>query len=432
MNRQPLSDECPYHFIAPRLNPFCLVLARLMGPGMLSGQKVASITFEGEPPIREKLERGDGVLLCPNHTDHADSHVMFALGRRVGVPFYYMIAHQILQGGRKWFLPRVGAFPVDREGADLSAFKTAVDVLAKGVNPLVIFPEGEIHHLGDRVTPLREGALAVATTAAKRAGGRGKTVWLVPLGIKYRYLDNADPLPALHGVMDELERRANWRVDRTRPFVERAYRYAEGMMGLKEFEYYGFARPGPLPERLATLRELLLKRLEVDWLPESQCDAAATLGTPERVKEIRRACLKVLADPGTTEYEKVEIRADLHDAFVAFQTYSYPGDYLRNGPTVERAAETIMKFEEDFLGVHEVTPHAERRAVVQVGEPVDVGARLKAFPKPREAVGTLTLELGQGIQSLLDAIGPGRPLPPSECSRTPAESGVETGRVVGG
>jgi Acyltransferase len=431
MNRQPLSDELPYHFVPPRLDPLCLWLARRVGPGMLRKEhKVEALEFEGDASLRDRLGRGDGVLVCPNHTDHADSHLMFALSRRVGMPFYYMIAYQILQSFRGWFLPRLGAFPVDREGADLRAFKTAVDLLARGANPLVIFPEGEMHHVGDTVTPLREGALAVATTAAKRAAERGKTLWLVPVGIKYRYLDTAEPIPSLHRVMDELERRANWRIVRDWPLVERVYRYAEGMMCLKEFEYFGAARTGPLPERLAALREFLLARLEASRLPESRRRSVAGQGVPERVKEVRRACLDALADPKRSDTERRALRDDLHDAFVAFQTYSYPGDYLRAGPTVERAAETLMKFEEDFLGVFEVTPHAPRRAVVRVGEPVDVGARLAAFAKPRQAVGPLTSELERHIQSLLDAIGPGRPLPPAECARAAEPAAEPPGRVA--
>lgn len=418
MNRQPLSNELPYHFVPPRLDPFCLWLAGRIGPGMLrKDHKIEALEFQGDAAFRGRLGRGDGVLLCPNHTDHADSHLMLALGRRAGVPFYYMVAYQILQGHRKWFLPRIGAFPVDREGADLSAFKTAVDLLARGENPLVIFPEGEIHHLGDRVTPLREGAMAVATSAAKRAGERGKTVWLVPVAIKYRFVDRVDPVPALHGVMDQLERRANWRPDRTRPLVERVYRYAEGMMGLKEFEHHGSARPGALSERLVALREFLLARVEARRLSESRRRAVTGLGVPERVKEVRRVCLDALADPATAAADRQAIHADLDDAFLAFQTYSYPGDYLREAPTVERAAETLAKFEEDFLGVPEVTPHAPRRAVVRLGDPVDVGARLATFARPRQAVAALTSELEQGIQTLLDAVGPGRPLPPSECPR---------------
>src|SRR5205807_620386 len=122
-------------------------------------------------------------------------------------------------------------------------------VLARARNPLVIFPEGEIYHLGDRLTPLREGALAMAANAAKRLGEAGRTVWVVPVGIKYRFRDDHDPTPALHDLMDELERRATWWLQRDRPLVERLYHYAGGMIGLKEYEYMGQPQRGSLPER---------------------------------------------------------------------------------------------------------------------------------------------------------------------------------------
>jgi 1-acyl-sn-glycerol-3-phosphate acyltransferase len=379
--------------------------------------KVLDVAFEGITTLRDKLGRGDGVLLCPNHTDHADGHLMFALSRQLGVPFYYMVAYQILQGHRRWFLPRVGAFSVDREDTDLKAFRTAVDLLARGPNPLVIFPEGEIHHLGDRVTPLREGAIAVAATAAKWARERGKTVWLVPVAIKYQYADDEAMIPVLHGVMDRLERHVGWRVDRNWPLVPRIYRFAEAILGLKEFEYYGQSCTGPLPDRLAALREFLLARVEARRLSGPPRNAASGLTVPERVKAVRRACLDALADPVTSDAQRSVLRDDLHDSFVAYQTSSYPGDYLRSQPTVERVAETLMKFEEDILRIHEVTPHGPRRAVVHAGEPIDVGAQIATGPRRRESITALTSTLEQRLQSLLDAIGPGRLLPSTECAR---------------
>ena len=305
MNRQPLADELPYRFVRPRLDPSCLWAARwIIGRSMRRDHKIEGVTFEGEGALRDRLGRGDGVLICPNHTDHADSHLLFALGRRVGLPFYYMIAYQILRGPRRWFLPRVGAFPVDREGADLAAFKKGGDLLARGKNPLVVFPEGEIHHLGDRVTPLREGALALATTAAKRAAARGATTWLVPVAIKYRYVDPDAAVPALHDALDALEGRSRWRPDRERPLVARFYRYAEAMMALKEVEYFGAARPGPLPGRLDGLREHLLGRIEARRSPGARRAGAANADVPDRVKEIRRACLDVLARPEATDADR--------------------------------------------------------------------------------------------------------------------------------
>src|SRR4051794_39769951 len=83
MNRQPLSDELPYQFVPPRLDPFCLWLARIFGPRLLRhDHKVEEVVFERDEALRDRLGRGDGVLLCPNHTDHADSHVVLALSRR--------------------------------------------------------------------------------------------------------------------------------------------------------------------------------------------------------------------------------------------------------------------------------------------------------------------------------------------------------------
>ena len=126
MNRLPLRDELPYRFRPPRLNPVCLAVGRALGRSMLRrDHKVEAIDVAGLDRVRPLLDRGDAVLLTPNHTDHADSHLMFELSRRLGRPFSYMATYQIFAGARGWFLTRIGAFPVDREGADLTAFKPA-------------------------------------------------------------------------------------------------------------------------------------------------------------------------------------------------------------------------------------------------------------------------------------------------------------------
>ena len=53
---------------------------------------------------------------------------------------------------------------------------------------------------------------------------------------------------------------------------------------------------------------------------------------------------------------RVEARRDLEDLFLVIQIFSYPGDYVRLNPTVERVAETLMKCEEDILGVDQAPP----------------------------------------------------------------------------
>jgi 1-acyl-sn-glycerol-3-phosphate acyltransferase len=411
MHRLPLADQLPYRFHPPKLSRFWVRVSRPYRHRMLRReQKVMAIDIAGTEHLAPLLARGDGVLLTPNHADHADALAMFALGDRVGRPFCFMAAYQIFAGTaglRHWLFPRIGAFPVDREGADLSAFKAGVDVLSRAEHPLVIFPEGEIYYMADRLTPLREGAVAVAASAARKLAERGKTVWIVPTAIKYRFLEDHDPLPALLQLMGDLETRFTWWPRTDRSLVERIYGYAEATLALKELEYLGAARPGPLKERIASLREHILDRMEDRRVGKRRSDTV-----PVRVKELRRVCLDVLADAKTTPEEAHALRKDLNDLFVVIQTFSYPGDYVRECPTLERIAEILMKLEQDALGVDNPPPRGPRRALLRLGEPINVGERLSALGKPRVAIPAITTELEGRLQALLDAVGPGRPIGP--------------------
>jgi 1-acyl-sn-glycerol-3-phosphate acyltransferase len=341
------------------------------------------------------------------------------ISRRAGVPFCYMAAYQIFTGNaglRKFILPRLGVFPVDREGADRSAFQAGLNVLTQGKNPLVVFPEGEIYFLGDRLTPLREGAAALALAAARKAAERGRTVWIIPTAIRYRFLENHDPLPELHRLMDTLEARFTWWDPCGRSIIERLYRYAEGMLALKELEYLDAPQPGTLKERIARLKFHILEEME-----DRRLGRRSDEPVPFRVKELRRACLKALAVPGISREERRTLRRDLNSLFVAIQLFSYPGDYVRENPTLERLAEIMTKFEQDALGVTNPAPRGPRRAVVKMGEPIDVRSYLgPGGRRSRDAAETLTETLELQIQGLMDTLGPGRPLPESALVSAPS------------
>jgi 1-acyl-sn-glycerol-3-phosphate acyltransferase len=409
MHRLPLGDELPYQFLPPKVSPICVRATRGFRRRMLRGEhRVEHVEVEGIEQLRSLFGRGDGVLIAPNHPDRADGLVLLELADRVGRPLCAMAMHQLFAGSagvRRWLFPRLGLFPVDREGSDLAAVKAALEILSAGDYPLLVFPEGEVYHLTDRLTPLREGVAFLAASAARKKP-EGKTVWIVPAGLKYRFLDGHDPMPVMLGLMDRLERQLTWRNFHEVPLVERIYRYAEALLSLKELEYRRQACAGPLPERIASLRSHILSGLE-DRHFGRRSDADTV---PSRANELRRRCLEVLKDSGTLPETATQLRRDLDDVFVAVQLFSHPGDYLRENPTVERASEVLMKCEEDILGSEFGPPHAPRRAVLKLGEPIDVAARLKAGAKLKSVVAALTTELQDRIQELLDAIGPGRPL----------------------
>ena len=180
--------------------------------------------------------------------------------RQIGVPLYLMTAWQVFS--MKSALTRQvlrwhGCFSVDREAADMRAFRQAVEVLERRREPLVVFPEGEVYHCNGRVRPFREGAAAIALSAAKRDK---RPVVCVPCALWYEYLD--DPTEELKGIMNDLEREVLWRPRTDLPLHERIYRFAEVCLVIKELEFLGRACEGPLPGRILNLADKILRNIE--------------------------------------------------------------------------------------------------------------------------------------------------------------------------
>lgn len=389
MNRYRM--QSPPRWWPPKMNP---TMVRLLKPlqrrKRARDEQLVEVTIRGAELVRSAIDAGHGVLITPNHPTHADSYAIYESAYEVGCPYYIVAAWQVFDM-KGWLAQRViqwhGCFSIDREGTDMKAFKQAVDVLQNRPNPLVIFPEGEVYHCNDRVTPFREGAAAIALTAAKRAD---REVVCVPCALKYEYLD--DPTNGLLELMEELERQIFWRPRQDQPLPDRLYKFAEAIMSLKEAEYLGHTRTGRLPERTNFLATKLLgqleKRYEIDPRDER---------IPERVKELRRVIIKLLEEtaPGSDDHQT--LHNDLDDVFLVVQLYSYPGDYVAENPTTERIAESLDKFEEDVLQRYTATIRGSRRATVTFGEPVTAEAGRR-----KGAAHELTNTLESRVQSLLD------------------------------
>ncbi|HEX5269914.1 MAG TPA: lysophospholipid acyltransferase family protein, partial [Gemmataceae bacterium] len=359
---------------------------------------VTEVVVEGADHLA-RLGPADGVLLAPNHSHDSDPHVMMEVGRRAHRPFAFMAAWQIFRthwGLDGWVLQRMGAFSVDREGCDRRAIRQAVECLSGG-HALVVFPEGEIYHLNDRLTPLLEGVAFMALTAQReldKAQSPGR-VWVVPAAIRYRYLD--DVTPKLEEAVGELEARLFWKPRPGSTLHERIIQVGEVLLTIKEKEKLGRAcdGDGDLPTRIARLREALLQRLENEHLKKSP--SAETV--PLRVKALRRHLLAARADDKADPAARERARAALDDVQLVLQLYSYPGDYLSEKPTTERMAETVEKFEEDIYGA--ARPKGRRRARVRLGEPIDL--REASADRARGAAHDVTARLEAAIAGLMKA-----------------------------
>ena len=341
--------------------------------------------------LRGALAGGCGVLLTPNHCDHSDALVLCEASDQLGQPFHFMACYQVftltnrlMRHVLRWH----GVFSVDREGTDLRAFRQAVEILRHGPSPLVIYPEGEIYHTNDRLTPFRAGAAAIALSAARDST---RSVVCVPCAMKFWYV--ADPTPALLALMDRLEQRLFWTARPELPLIQRIYRLAEGMLGLKEVEHGGATSAGPLPGRIAALIEAILRRVQ------ARANLAPGGTVPERVKALRHQAVERLAVAATDADRLREVQA-LDDLFSVVQLYSYPGDYVSRDPSVERVAETLDKFEEDVLQAAQPAVRGRRNVCVRFGEPLPV-ERVRG---QRDAVARLTDALEERVQQLLDGI----------------------------
>jgi 1-acyl-sn-glycerol-3-phosphate acyltransferase len=360
-------------------------------------QSLIDVEVRNRDRLSNLLKENVGVLITPNHSTHADPYTMYELADQVDRPFHFMSTWHVFEAQNRIgqrMLQWHGVFSVDREGNDLKAFKQAVGIVAASRHPLVIFPEGEVYHCNDKVTPFRDGPAAIALAAARRAK---RPVLCVPVALKYRYLD--DPMPDLLAVMEKLEREIFWRPRPDRPLVERIYALAEALLVLKELEFLGAARTGAIPDRLQALAQHVLTTAE----QRVGVTEPANATIPERVKAVRRSVLEKLekldeSHVDATAAERTALRHVLDDAFFVVQLFSYPGNYLTEAASIERIAETIDKLEEDVLGKYSATIRSRRAVTINVGEPIEA----KSERGNKQAVGELTEALECGVQALLD------------------------------
>ena len=356
-------------------------------------QQIVGISSTGLEHVQEAVASGHGVLIAPNHSAHYDSAALYVAADEISQPLYFMVAWQVFGMASyfdRWAMQRLGCFSIDRESTDKTAFKQAVTILKESPHPLVIFPEGDIYHTTDRVTPFREGAAAIALSAAKGE----RPISIIPCGIRFKYVD--DPTDQLHDLLSQLEERLYLRPHPETNLQVRIHRFAEAALALKELDYLGRTSTGRLRDRINMLIEAVLGQLE-----SRHGLRAGERNAPERVKELRRKVIAqmelVSADNGDRQRYN-ELQQDMEDIFFVMQCFSYPGDYLSEEPSIERLAETADKFEEDVLGVEVPTVRGKRQVQIEFGKPLSVVRSAKGRGQTTE----LTLQMQQAVQGLLD------------------------------
>jgi hypothetical protein len=374
-----------------------LVLAPLRKYYLHRFYNISKVNVEGLEHL-SAIKAGDGAILAPNHSHDSDPHVMMDVGKTLRRQLYFMAAWQVFLAHRGidgWIMQRMGAFSVDREGCDRRAIRQATELLGRG-DWLVVFPEGEIYHTNDRLTPLREGVAFMALQGQREAekAGAGKSTWIVPTAIRYRY--DEDITPALELAVSAMEKRFFVTRKEGDELPQRIVRLGELLLTIKEKEKLGGSQDslGDLPVRIRAFIETLLRQMEAKQF-EKTSDGDSV---PLRVKVLRRALIEKMVDEKLADADRREASDMLENLHLVLQLYSYPGDYVSAKPSILRMAETIEKFEEDVQG-GVAFPKGKRTATVKLGKPIDV--KQFAGSRPRVATQELTAKLEESIKALM-------------------------------
>lgn len=132
---------------------------------------------------RENIPKNGPVILAPTHRSRWDAlMVPYAAGKPVsGRDLRFMVSEDEVKGIQGWFIRRMGGFPVNTKHPGIGTIRHSVELLRNG-EALVIFPEGNIFRDGD-VQPLKPGMARIALQAASSQPEHDLKI--VPITIRY-------------------------------------------------------------------------------------------------------------------------------------------------------------------------------------------------------------------------------------------------------
>jgi len=394
------NSNVPYRFRPPRESRFWTPLMHWVGEHHFLRRKyrIRDVEIHGAEAVTEAVARGDAVMIAPNHADHADPYVLLHAARRHALRFRFLATREgfELSALSAFALQRSGAFSINRDGPDLSALKTAIGTLGERTHPLVIFPEGEIYHHMDWLGPMHEGFAAILLKALARIPAE-REAWLVPGLLRYHYGPEVET--TFSARLTRLEEKVHLPPSPDSTPLDRILRLGEAALAAKESAHLGAPSDAPLPERLDTLRRALVAQAE-----KRLGEKAAGDTLPEKIRFLRHIIRKRLiardSAPSPSPEDHAALTADIDLLHLAYQLYSYPGTYLRENPTRDRLAETILKLEEDLLGQQRYT--SPRRAVLRFAPPIGARAlRDEAGGDRAATVRLLTRQLTTSMGNML-------------------------------
>jgi len=365
--------------------------------------------IRGAEKLTTSLESVHGVVLAPNHVRECDAMTVGFLAVECQCYLNFMASWHVFEGNwlQSFMIRQAGAFSVHREGIDKTSLNTAIDILTEAKRPLVLFPEGYCAFHNDILNPLQEGISLIVQRAARKRERSGGQVVVHPVAIKYQYAGS--PEETLEPILAGLEQRLGMNVLTQLSFPDRVQNIGAEILSLREMEYFGKAQSGKLFERQERLIEHLLQSIEAQWKRPSEGSSVY-----ERVKVLRTVLLRDLVEGNLDSETHKQRWRQLCDCMLVLRLRSFPADYLRENPCVERLLETVERFEND---IDNTIPKRPYRVVIEVGDALPVSPQ--RYRKGPGIVKKIEASLNEILSRL--AVECNQPLPKQDCDGAQVE-----------
>ena len=400
----------PFAFRPPLPNAQIIWLMRKFAVFYLRSVGIREVDVPAESLEILRPLKGKRVVLVSNHPGY-EPVLMFQLSSMLGMDFRFLAAKEVftkswLQG---FVAQRLGAYSIVRGTSDRMAFKTTRDILVAGNNWLVAFPGGQDHYMTDMVIPFQDGVVQLAFWALDTLskGGSLPPLYIVPCAVRYHY--KADMSKAIAESLTRLEQALNLTGGKARvPQYQRLMGVASQL--LSNNENYNRIPAGEgmsVKDRLDRLRNVMLSRV-ADSIGVSAPDKSIPLRDQLRVlfnalDEVRSTNFEKMSKyerdlQARSEHKAAELYEEL-DRVLGFVGVS--GTYIEERPTVERFLDVLSRLEREVL--RKDKRFAPQRAVLMVGEPVDISGQYAQYKQARRAtVRELTLSLESAVRGLLE------------------------------
>ncbi|GIW99559.1 MAG: 1-acyl-sn-glycerol-3-phosphate acyltransferase [Pirellulaceae bacterium] len=393
---QQIIFDRPYQFVPPHRGTWIPTLLEKMRADELYlkwFEGVESFELRGVEHLRSSLRAGHGILLAPNHCRYADPIAMAAVSRAVGVFLYTMASWHLFNKSwlQSWAIRLCGGFSIYREGVDKKSLDTAIEILAEGIRPLVIFPEGTVYRTNDRLHPLLDGIAFLARMASRRRLKESRPPVVVhPIAIKYLY--RGDVQQDLEQEVLELEQRLSWEDQFAGgDMLSRVIRIDEALLTLREIQWLGSPQDGTVAARKHRLIAHLLDGLEQHHLGRTFSQDSVV----SRIKQLRTRIVP-LWQRATGEPRR-QLWNEIRATYVAQIIDGFDRDYLAD-PTDTRILESIERFQEDLND--EARRHRPLHCIIQIDTPIEVSGE----KPPRGQPDPIVAELAARIQAMLDQL----------------------------